>query len=284
MDGQRADRRRRLLVPVAADGQPARCRRSRRLRPDHRRAVGRGRQDRGGDVLAALSAWRELFNDILPAHIVKDVPGGFAAGLARALPVTGGQFRVENIDPQRDEILLARNDRYWSVPAKPDQMLFRRGGSDRRAGRFDSQRRHAGRSGARRRGGVRATVRDSRRADRAHRHAAGHAADAAGTATHTRGFPSAQSDSGPDGRRPARVGRRRRRQHRHPRAGTGALPVRPRLRADRAAGDDARRRRSPCWPMRATRSSPVRGAALRRRRAYPRRRTTAAASPRTATR
>jgi ABC-type transport system substrate-binding protein len=74
-------------------------------------------------------AWRELFNDILPAHIVKDVPGGFAAGLARALPVTGGQFRVESIDPQRDEILLARNDRYWSAPAKPDQVLFRRGGS-----------------------------------------------------------------------------------------------------------------------------------------------------------
>jgi ABC-type transport system substrate-binding protein len=73
-------------------------------------------------------AWRELFNDILPAHIVKDIPGGFAAGLARALPVTGGQFRVENIDPQRDEILLARNDRYWSAPAKPDLILLRRGG------------------------------------------------------------------------------------------------------------------------------------------------------------
>jgi ABC-type transport system substrate-binding protein len=73
-------------------------------------------------------AWRELFNDILPAHIVKDVPGGFGSGLARALPVTGGQFRVESIDPQRDEILLARNDRYWSAPAKPDQVLFRRGG------------------------------------------------------------------------------------------------------------------------------------------------------------
>ncbi|MDT5018187.1 MAG: hypothetical protein QOD39_4347, partial [Mycobacterium sp.] len=73
-------------------------------------------------------AWREMFNNILPAHIVKDVPGGFASGLARALPVTGGQFRVDNIDPQRDEILLARNDRYWSAPAKPDQVLFRRGG------------------------------------------------------------------------------------------------------------------------------------------------------------
>jgi ABC-type transport system substrate-binding protein len=79
--------------------------------------------------LQPYPAWRELFNDILPAHIVKDVPGGFAAGLARALPVTGGQFRVESIDPQRDEILLARNDRYWSAPAKPDQVLFRRGGA-----------------------------------------------------------------------------------------------------------------------------------------------------------
>ncbi|MGH3674457.1 MAG: ABC transporter family substrate-binding protein, partial [Mycobacterium sp.] len=74
-------------------------------------------------------AWRELFNDILPAHIVKDVPGGFAAGLVRALPVTGGQFRVEYIDPQREEILLARNDRYWGPPAQPDQLLFRRAGA-----------------------------------------------------------------------------------------------------------------------------------------------------------
>ncbi len=73
-------------------------------------------------------AWRELFDDILPAHIVTDVPGGFPAGLASVLPVTGGQFRVENIDPQRDEILLARNDRYWGPPAKPDLILFRRAG------------------------------------------------------------------------------------------------------------------------------------------------------------
>lgn len=74
-------------------------------------------------------AWRELFNNLLPAHIAKDVPGGFAAGQARALPVTGGQFRVETIDPQRDEILLARNDRFWGPPAVPDQILFRRAGA-----------------------------------------------------------------------------------------------------------------------------------------------------------
>ena len=74
-------------------------------------------------------AWRELFNDLLPAHIVKDVPGGFPAGLTRSMPVTAGQFRVDNIDPQLDEILLARNDRFWGTPAKPDQILFRRGGA-----------------------------------------------------------------------------------------------------------------------------------------------------------
>ncbi|HEY9303591.1 MAG TPA: ABC transporter family substrate-binding protein [Mycobacterium sp.] len=79
--------------------------------------------------LRPYPAWRELFSNILPAHIVKDVPGGFPAGLASALPVTGGQFRVENIDPQRDEILLARNDRYWGPPAKPDLILFRRAGA-----------------------------------------------------------------------------------------------------------------------------------------------------------
>src|ERR1700730_3599753 len=74
-------------------------------------------------------AWRDLLNNIMPAHIVKDVPGGFPAGLASALPVTGGQFRVDNIDPQRDEILLARTDRYWGPPAKPDLILFRRAGA-----------------------------------------------------------------------------------------------------------------------------------------------------------
>jgi ABC-type transport system substrate-binding protein len=74
-------------------------------------------------------AWKELFNNLLPAHIVKDVPGGFASGLTRSLPVTGGQFRVENIDPQRDEILIARNDRYWGQPAKPGLILFRRAGA-----------------------------------------------------------------------------------------------------------------------------------------------------------
>ena len=36
---------------------------------------------------------------------------------------------MENIDPQRDEILIARNDRYWGPPAKPALIQFRRAGA-----------------------------------------------------------------------------------------------------------------------------------------------------------
>jgi len=104
-------------------------------------------------------AWRELFDNILPAHIVKDVPGGFPAGLARALPVTGGQFRVESIDPQRDEILLARNDRYWGL---------------------GPQRRHSGSPSPRWLSGFRAAVGHPRCADRPDHDAPGDAADLAG--------------------------------------------------------------------------------------------------------
>lgn len=74
-------------------------------------------------------AWRELFTNLLPAHLLKDSLGGFTTGLAEGLPVSGGQFHIRSIDRGRDEILLERNDRYWGIPAVADQILFRRGGS-----------------------------------------------------------------------------------------------------------------------------------------------------------
>ena len=153
-------------------------------------------------------AWRELFNDILPAHIVKDVPGGFGAGLARALPVTGGQFRVESIDPQRDEILLARNDRYWGEPAKPDLILFRRGGAP--AALADSIRNgdtqvaqvHGGQAAFAQLSAI-PDVRTARIVT-----PAGHAADAARPAAGSGRCAGAQAILGSARRRPA--GRRRR--------------------------------------------------------------------------
>ncbi|NKY85876.1 ABC transporter family substrate-binding protein [Nocardia veterana] len=80
-------------------------------------------------------AWRQLFSDLLPSHLLKDSPGGFQKALAveRGLidqnPISGGQFRVKQADAGREEILLERNDRYWGTPAVPDQILLRRGGT-----------------------------------------------------------------------------------------------------------------------------------------------------------
>ena len=75
-------------------------------------------------------AWRELFTDLLPAHLVKDTPGGFSTGLSETIPVSGGRFHVDNVDRGRAEVLLERNDRFWGIPAGPDELLMRRGGTD----------------------------------------------------------------------------------------------------------------------------------------------------------
>ncbi|WUI68070.1 ABC transporter family substrate-binding protein [Nocardia sp. NBC_00403] len=80
-------------------------------------------------LTAPYPAWRELFSNLLPSHLVKDVPGGFANGLVERIPVSGGNFDIKSVDRGRDEILLERNDRYWGTPAAPDQILLRRGGT-----------------------------------------------------------------------------------------------------------------------------------------------------------
>ncbi|RJO75779.1 ABC transporter family substrate-binding protein [Nocardia panacis] len=74
-------------------------------------------------------AWRELFGNLLPSHLVKDSPGGFQTGWLKQIKVSGGQFGVKSVDQERDEILLERNDRYWGTPAAPDQIRLRRGGT-----------------------------------------------------------------------------------------------------------------------------------------------------------
>ncbi len=78
---------------------------------------------------APYPAWRELFTDLVPSHLLKDSPGGFARGLLDGIPVSGGRFHIKSVDRGRDEILLERNDRFWDTPAEPDQIQMRRGGS-----------------------------------------------------------------------------------------------------------------------------------------------------------
>lgn len=72
--------------------------------------------------------WQRLFSGLLPAHLIKDTPGGFATGLRDALPVSGGHFLLSMVDRGRGEVLLQRNDRFWGRPAASDRIVIRRGG------------------------------------------------------------------------------------------------------------------------------------------------------------
>ena len=70
--------------------------------------------------------WRSLFSGLLPAHLLKDIPGGWANALRENYPVSGGPFAVRTLDRDRGEIVLERNDRYWEAPAALDRIVLRR--------------------------------------------------------------------------------------------------------------------------------------------------------------
>ncbi|NWJ71241.1 ABC transporter family substrate-binding protein [Pseudonocardia sp. ICBG1122] len=70
--------------------------------------------------------WRELFGNLLPAHLLKDAPGGWTAPFAGGVPASGGPFRLMQVDRLRGEVLLARNDPYWATAAVVDEIILRR--------------------------------------------------------------------------------------------------------------------------------------------------------------
>lgn len=73
--------------------------------------------------------WRELFRSLLPSHVLRALPTGFQTGMDSGKPVSGGPFAIVGIDLARDEVRLVRNDRFWREPAKLDQIVFRRPGT-----------------------------------------------------------------------------------------------------------------------------------------------------------
>lgn len=70
--------------------------------------------------------WPELFDNLLPAHLLKDAPGGWTAPFANGTPAAGGPFRLMQVDRLRGEVLLVRNDPYWDTPAVLDEFVLRR--------------------------------------------------------------------------------------------------------------------------------------------------------------
>jgi ABC-type transport system substrate-binding protein len=74
------------------------------------------------------AGWRTLFRHLLPAHLLKDAPGGWSKALDAGVPVSGGPFTMTLVDRSRGEIVLERNDRYWDTPTQLGRIRFRQGG------------------------------------------------------------------------------------------------------------------------------------------------------------
>lgn len=70
--------------------------------------------------------WQTLFSDLLPAHLLKDAPGGWKSALATSFPAVGGPFAIKTLDMARGEVILERNERYWEKPAAVDRLILRR--------------------------------------------------------------------------------------------------------------------------------------------------------------
>jgi ABC-type transport system substrate-binding protein len=79
--------------------------------------------------------WRSLFRNLLPAHLLKDAPGGWTNALRNNFPATAGPYMVKTLDNDRGEVVLERNDRYWEEPATLDRIVLRRAEQD---GLFDA--------------------------------------------------------------------------------------------------------------------------------------------------
>jgi ABC-type transport system substrate-binding protein len=73
------------------------------------------------------AGWRTLFHNLLPAHLLKDAPGGWSKALDEGIPVSGGPFAMTSVDRSRGEMVLERNDRYWDTPTELGRIRFRQG-------------------------------------------------------------------------------------------------------------------------------------------------------------
>jgi peptide/nickel transport system substrate-binding protein len=84
--------------------------------------------NRGKTVTVVFKApygdWKSLFNNLIPAHIARTV--GWNAGFDAFGPaiVSGGPYVVQSDTPGQ-QIVLARNPRYWGPPAHLDTIVLR---------------------------------------------------------------------------------------------------------------------------------------------------------------
>ncbi|MFJ7332244.1 ABC transporter family substrate-binding protein [Streptomyces sp. NPDC101116] len=76
--------------------------------------------------------WRSLFSPLYPKDVM-GTPDSFNDGARKKLKVTAGPFMVKKVDRKDEEIILARNPRWWGEPAKLSEIVLRTVPRDKRA-------------------------------------------------------------------------------------------------------------------------------------------------------
>jgi ABC-type transport system substrate-binding protein len=98
------------------------------------RLISDVRSHEGGKVVdvvfsAPFADWRTLFSNLLPAHLLKDAPGGWASALSAGIPVSANRYKLASVDRTTGEITLQRNDKYWAGVSGPLTVVVRTGDS-----------------------------------------------------------------------------------------------------------------------------------------------------------
>ena len=76
--------------------------------------------------------WRSLFSPLYPKDVM-GTPDSFNDSARKKLKVTAGPFAVTKVDHKGDEVVLARNPRWWGHPAKLSEIVLRAVPRDERA-------------------------------------------------------------------------------------------------------------------------------------------------------
>ncbi|MET8897649.1 ABC transporter substrate-binding protein [Streptomyces albogriseolus] len=75
--------------------------------------------------------WKSLFSPLYPKEVM-GTPDSFNDGTRKKLKVTAGPFTVDEVDTKEDEVVLARNPRWWGSPAKLQKIVLRAVPHDKR--------------------------------------------------------------------------------------------------------------------------------------------------------
>lgn len=74
----------------------------------------------------AFADWKSLFTNMLPAHIMKTIPGGWNTGLANPPMWSGGPFKIASYTKDQS-LTLVPNEKYWGPKPNLDSIVVRFG-------------------------------------------------------------------------------------------------------------------------------------------------------------